>query len=293
MPSLDSGNTFAILFLLFSIILTQQIIYGSNTFPNEAMCIVNEVPFSLCQPIGIISILPFLLFPIGLANYVDLRKRTHILLLSIASLFLMTIFYFSHIWSLYHRYFAETAYIGIIAVACLCFYILPYKSKFFWLSITLLLGLSITPKALFIGTYSQDTQILLASEQPTFNLIKQDTAPDSVILSRPSDIINRHIPFYTDRYIFGADDGLSLLSQWQVLSFCNGPYSTDCNRRIALADKFYNSPTTKTLNILKSNYEVDYLLITNTDPILPDITSNKTSFQLVATDSDYTLYKVK
>jgi hypothetical protein len=93
------------------------------------------------------------------------------------------------------------------------------------------------------------------------NLIKDNTSEDSVILAFPNNLVNRYIPYFTKRYVFTGSNFISKDHQWQVLSFCNGPFAQTCLDRLNLADKFYKQPTIETLELIKQKYKVDYLLI--------------------------------
>jgi hypothetical protein len=292
LSSLDSSASFSFLLFLVALLLTQQMIYAVHAFPGGKTCIFNEIPLSYCQPIGAISVLPFLFGIITLALYLDYRQKENVFLLSIASLFLITIFYFLHLWQFYHRYFAETAYFGIVGLACISFYDLPYKNKVFLAAISLLLLISVYPKASFMNEYSLGINNTLSLEQPTFNLIKEETKPKSVILLRPSEILNRHIPFYTDRYIVAGNDKITKEVQWQVLSTCNGPFAKDCDARLALSENFFSDPNNSTLNALRNKYDIDYLLIRKDDPDFSEIRNSSLPINELGVDDEYVIYRI-
>jgi hypothetical protein len=291
--ALDSVQSFSILLFMTSLLFVQQMLYALRAFPHGKTCIFNEIPLSLCQPIGVVSMLPFLFAIIAIVLYFNVRQKEHVFIISISSLFFVTVFYFSHMWGLYHRYFAETAYFGFVGLACLTFHTFPYKSRLFLSGIGLFVFASIYPKALFVNEYSQAINSSLNYEKPTFNLIKENTTPHSVILLRPSEIINRHIPFYTDRYIVGGNNKITKEVQWQVLSTCNGPFEKDCDRRIDLSQKFFSDPTPSTLQNLETEYEVDYMLIGRDDPDLAIFGINKLPIKQLASNQKYIIYEVK
>jgi hypothetical protein len=289
---LDSFKCFAILFLLTSLTLGHLFLHANQKFPNGQVCIFNEIPLSLCQPIGIISFLPFLIFPIALIFYCDFKKKEEAFLLAIASLFLLVIFYFSHIWSLYHRYSTETAYLGIIGLACFALYKFPYKNKLFWISVAILLIVSLYPKFLFINQYSLSINSSLTTEQSAFNLIDSNTRPSSVILMPPSYILNRHIPFYANRYIFAGNNKITKEAQWQVLSTCNGPFAKDCDERVTRSQNFFSNPSDETFRYISNRYEVDYLLLSKDDPTSANLDLNSLPFKKIADNKGYVLYEV-
>ncbi len=271
-----------------------QVDYGNLT-------IFNEIPLSVLQPVGLVSSICFLGVPYGLYNIIFRRYNKTKIILSVSLLFSTSIFYFTHLWIIYHRYFTETAYFGLSIIGALFWtdiirqYPLIKRISFMTL-MCVVVGFSILPKYNFITKYTRDTDRNINSYKSTFDLLSINTIQDSVIMVNPSDIINRYIPWYTNRYIFAGSGSISKNQQWQVLSFCNGPFYADCKKRQDLSTAFFTEPSLQRLNDIRKTYEVDYLLVYKKD----ELTIQKISFsdinqyiERITDNNDYMLFSLR
>jgi hypothetical protein len=263
-------RSFLVLIVIYLILLQNKISFLINNYSITNIMVVNEISFSALQPIGPISLIVFLFLPFSVIKCLLRPNKSNILLLSISLLFLFSIFYFTHLWIFYHRYFTETAYIGLAISAAIIIANIynRYLSKY-WMLFTLAIGgflvLSLLPKYKFIDNYSDSVHARLINYSQDLSLIKSNTVHNSVIVIFPDDMINRYVPFYTQRYIYAGSNTINKEHQWQVLSFCNGPFNEVCTNRLAMADQFFNSPSHVTLSKLKGAYQADYLLVNKSE----------------------------
>ncbi|MBI3486022.1 hypothetical protein HY025_03685 [Candidatus Daviesbacteria bacterium] len=270
LKSLESFNTFlGLMFIIFFLLVAKYSLLLNN-YRIDKILIFNEIPLSVFQPIGIISLLVFLFAPIAIFRSIKTSSVMDIFLLTISSLFLSVIFYFSYAWVLYHRYFAETAYLAmaILSAEVIAGYqqnLKRLKRLGFLVLILFLVFLSIIPKYNFITTYATTTKNNLESRAGDFKLIQDHTEKGSVLFLSSDDQLNRYIPLYADRYIFAGSSMISKEHQWQVLSFCNGPFAKICNIRLELSDDFFNYPSKDKLANIRGMYKIDYLLLKKTD----------------------------
>jgi hypothetical protein len=229
-----------------------------------------------------------------------IHNRLDRFILSILSLALTGVFYFTLLWQLYHRYFFETAYFALALIAGITIYkvflLMNKKLKFaFFLVLASFVLLSIVPRVKFIYTYSRATDNSLAQRQTDFELIKNNSLQNDIIMINPENIINRYIPFYGERRIMAGSSIISKDQQWQVLSFCNGPFSSACDPRDKISSEFFTSPNWNKLMEIISSYKVDYLLITKLQSKELDsfTNSNLNNLKPVAENEHYRMYDLK
>jgi hypothetical protein len=298
---LESYNVFLVLITIFLIILISKYKFLLSNYPIDKILIFNEIPLSVFHPIGAISILVFLFAPASIYKRFRRFSNQDIFLTSIALLFTSVIFYFTHIWVLYHRYFAETAYIAlsILAADIINIELMRVNRYQRLLGIFLIFGflfLSLIPKYNFIKTYSASTNLVLSERIKDINFVKKNTVENSVIILDPDNQINRYLPFYGERYIFSGSSLINKEHQWQVLSFCNGPFSESCNKRLALADELFSNPSTEAVKKIKQQYKVDYLLVnkTNNEELMKFLNSNLNLQPLKISESNnYILFDMR
>lgn len=265
---LESEEIFVVFISLYFIILATKYSFFLHHFPISKLMTFNEIPLSAMQPFGVISFIVFLFAPVGIIKLFSKMNSSNALLLSIFSLFSSVIFYFTHIWSLYHRYFTETAYIAlaIIAAFSIDFIFLNISKKIklvlFFITIAYL-SLSLIPKYMFASNYSLSTNDTVENFQEGLTMVKEHTSEKGVVLLNANSMMNRYIPAYSGRYIFAGSDAIDKEHQWQVLSFCNGPFAKACEARLKLSDDFFAHPTIQKILTIKQAYHLDYLLLTN------------------------------
>lgn len=272
-----------------------------QSFPITQIIIVNEIPLSLYQPVGIISFIAFILAIAG-AVYTIRSASNHKarLTMSISMLSFTGLFYFTYLWPLYHRYFFETGYIGLIIIASMYLASMLRESsdttrRLVWLILINLILISCLPKLLFILNYSTGTHNSLSSRQHVFDMIQKNTETNDIIMINPNDILNRYVPFYAERRIFAGSSLLTKEKQWQVLSFCNGPYSRVCDERDVLATEFYAEPSIKKIEEIRGSYPVDYILMNKLTPGENERFQRSTVSKLEIVDNSdtYIIYKVE
>ena len=301
LPQLDQLHTFVALLATFIAVAVFYVSYAISKYSITQIMIFNEVPLSFFQPIGIVS-LP--IFMLGIVELVRYLKRIDIahnrFVLSIASLSLTGVFYFTYLWAIYHRYFFETAYYAFAVLAALYIaHLLRTAEKRekvgIIIVVALYLAISLWPRMNFILVYSQGTQKNLASRQMDFDMIKQHTPKDSIILVSPDDIIARYMPFYGERRILAGSSIITKEQQWQVLSFCNGPYSKFCDPRDEITKTFFADPTEENLRKIKARYRADFLLVNKVTP--GELDTFQASFigqqRSVAEDDHYVMYDLR
>ena len=159
-----------------------------------------------------------------------------------------------------------------------------------------MLVLSFAPKFIFTKQYLDRTATYLKAQQNTFELIKNNTLENDVIILDPNNILNRYIPFYSARYVFSGGETISKDQQWNLLSFCSGsPYIKDCTNRNKLASNFFNYPSQDTLSKIRSEYRINYLLVSKTKQIEYNkfLDSDLNLSELVTENASYSLYKIQ
>jgi hypothetical protein len=298
---LDKPVVLIILLVTTLLLLCQFIIFALQNYPVTQNLNFNEIPLSLFMPVGIISIVVFLFAISGIPQLVSrIHNRLDRFILSILSLALTGVFYFTLLWQLYHRYFFETAYFALALIAGITIYkvflLMNKKLKFaFFLVLASFVLLSIVPRVKFIYTYSRATDNSLAQRQTDFELIKNNSLQNDIIMINPENIINRYIPFYGERRIMAGSSIISKDQQWQVLSFCNGPFSSACDPRDKISSEFFTSPNWNKLMEIISSYKVDYLLITKLQSKELDsfTNSNLNNLKPVAENEHYRMYDLK
>lgn len=264
-PNTDNKK-FSLIILLYFIVFL-YFIYISEYFNKDNLLVFNEIALSTFSPIGIITLLVFLLTPIGLLNIKELSNENAIIL-SIAFLYSSVFFYFTLIWELYHRYFSETAYIGLailsgkIITAQLNYN--KYSGKIICYVIIILLILPLAPRFGFIESYSAQTQKIIEAKINIIEDIKKIDDINAVILTDPNDIINRFIPALTGKYIFSASITTNKKQQWQVISVPS--YMSDrIQKRVDLANKFFEKLDDDNLKEIKNEYKITHLLLKQGD----------------------------
>jgi hypothetical protein len=300
-PQLAEINTFVVLLATFIAVAVFYVSYAVGNYPITQIMIFNEVPLSFFQPIGIVSLPIFLLGILAIIRYVkQMNIAQNRFVLALASLSLTGIFYFTYLWSIYHRYFFETAYYAFAVLAALYItHLLREADKRERIGIGLVIALylvvSLWPRLDFISVYSQGTERNLSSRQADFDMIREHTTAGSIIMINPEDITARYMPFYGERRIVAGSSIITKEQQWQVLSFCNGPYSKFCDPRDAITKQFFTEPTLEHLRQIKAKYRVDYLLVNKVTP--GEMDTFQASFvaqQLVAAeDIHYALYDLR
>ncbi|OGE24247.1 hypothetical protein A2688_02770 [Candidatus Daviesbacteria bacterium RIFCSPHIGHO2_01_FULL_38_8] len=298
---LENFYSFLVLISIYLFILFSKYTTAMEIYSIDKLLVFNEIPLSIFNPIGIISFIVFIFAPFGVMNAYKRFSDKDILMLSIFSLFFTVVFYFSLLWFLYHRYFTETAYLSIAILSAGIIYKLVRDIDFTKkvIMILVLLGffiLSIIPKYQFINVYAKSTNKNLKSKINDLNFLKNNTQSNSVILLDSDNILNRYIPFYSERYIFSGNSLISKERQWQVLSFCNGPFSATCNERSFVAESFFAAPSILALGEIKDKYKIDYLLLNKNDPNEIDIFDNSDlnlrKYKVSETEN-YILYSLK
>lgn len=269
----DSVNNLLLLLMLYILLGFTETLGVLQHFSITQTLIDNEIPLSLFLPIGLASFVITLFALTGskrlLEHIDDLDSRFTLSIMALAG---MALFYFLHLWHLYHRYFVETAFMGIAIIAAseiraLSTTLSKRRNALLLTLIVACVIASLIPKLDFVLVYARGTNTSLSSMQPDFDLIKHTTTPGSIILINPTNIINRYLPVYANRRIFAGSSLITKQQQWQVLSFCNGPFAADCNKRDALATAFFNDPTMQSLANIRRSYEVDYVLVNLKNPI--------------------------
>ncbi len=298
LPALNSPRIFVILAFLYVLLLEGNIYFIIKNYAVGQVLIFNEVGLSLFQPLGIISFLVFILFPIGALKVLSSKNTANIIILSIASLGLTAVFYFTHLWIFYHRYFVETAYFAFAIFAAIALQQIASRlnNKYgfgFLFTLLFFLFLSLYPRYIFYVQYKERTNMDLSYKVEDFNMIKNHTNENDVIIINPGDMLNRYLPFYTSRYIFAGHNGITKEQQWHVLPFCSGPYSKDCNVRFDFSNRLFLSPSKGTVEEIKSNFKIDYLLVNKTNPEeVSRFEQSDIELTLVSEDNKYYLYKI-
>lgn len=268
--ALDEVSIYAIsLTSLLGIVIIWRImnIYNPLTF-----MIFNEIAISVVMPIGIISFLSFMFLPKGLSLISN--SKIYPLILAALVLFSSVVFYFTKLWVLYHRYFAETAYIvlSLISANLLGFSLMKssYRCRFILLTCLFLLFLSsMSPKIKFNTLYNKDVSNRITSLNPLFSLIRSiiSDQKDVVIMSRDGSIVNRYIPSLTGAYIFSGSGEINANQQWKVISTCSGPFANECKKRSEISNNFYSSPSKEKMLNIKQQFKLDYLLVEVNDAV--------------------------
>lgn len=293
-----SYRSLLILLSIYLIILVKFYFYVLDNFPISKILIFNEIPLSIFQPVGIISFLIFIFLPLGLIRLFRNPSPANKLLLSISSLYLMVFFYFTYLWKFYHHYFPETAYFALAIIASgIVVDILKKVSRnlrliFFSIILSFFI-LSLIPRYFFIINYTESIDSLLSSQQSDIDYIKKMTPSGSVVMLPSDDMLNRYLPYYSGRYIFDGSSFISKEHQWKVISTCSGPFSTQCDQRMSLADNFFNSPDRSKINRIKQNYRVDYIFVSKSDnPKLADTLKSNLKLPLIGETENYLLFDV-
>jgi hypothetical protein len=298
-PSLDTPHVFVLQIFLYTLIFFSSVLFIIYNYSIGQILIFNEIPLSLFQPLGIISFLTFILLPVGFLKMLHNTQKNDYFLLSVSSLSLSAIFYFSYLWIFYHRYFFETAYfaLAIIAAFALKDILTGVNNKYalrFLGTIAIMLFLTLYPRYIFLKQYSDNTNQNLQTQMVHLNMVREHSLPGDVIAINPHNIINRYIPFYSERYVLAGSNKISKDQQWQVFSFCNGPYSKDCDSREDAAELLFNAPSKSQLANIKNQYQVNYLLLNKTDiDEYTKFTNSDLGLILpVAEDDQYAMYKL-
>ncbi|MEA2715235.1 MAG: hypothetical protein QOG91_263, partial [Candidatus Parcubacteria bacterium] len=292
---LENRNALPVLVGLFLLFSGSNILSTVENYPITQILVFNEWPLSVWNPIGISSFVVFMFIPMGFMYVIRNKSPQNLFLLSISALLLTSVFLFSHIWIIYHRYFTETAYIGLSIVAMFAIkdvmrsYGFREKAYFQAVLLTFVI-ISLMPKLYFIYVSAKNTDVNLTAMSEDLRLIKDNTPADAVILFNPRDSLSRYVPFYAERYIVQGTDKITKEQQWQVLSFCNGPFSTTCSMRYALANRFFNDPSENNLKTIQAMYQADYLLLNRGTG--EDLTVGREGLNIeeIARDSSYVLY---
>jgi hypothetical protein len=298
-PALEAPRTFVVQIFLYALVFAASIIFIVQNYSIGQVLIFNEIPLSFLQPLGVISFMVFILFPIGLLKILDSTNNNHLFLLAIASLSFSGIFYFTDLWILYHRYFFETAFFALAIVASFALKdIVVRLDNTFGMRFLGIIGvfifLSLYPRYEFLLQYTSKTNADLEIQMKHMTMIRNNTLPNDVIVINPRNILNRFLPFYAERYILAGANEVTKDQQWQVLSFCNGAFGKDCIKREDIANQFFASPSQLTLQNVRSEYQANYILLNKLDQ--DEYTKFSASdLQLilpVAEDDQYALYKL-
>lgn len=282
------------MFLMFSVSVIVAIL---ERYPITQILVFNEWPLSVFQPTGISSFVVFLLMFVGLVVALRNKTKQNLLLLAVASLLLTSFFLFSHLWLFYHRYFTETSYIALAILAAYAITAIAKsfnaeEKKYFAAIIAVFAAFSLIPKMYFIYTYSKNTDANIGQFSEHLALILSNTKKDSVILFNPRDSLSRYVPFYADRYILQGTVKISKEQQWQVLSFCNGPYNDACLKRYILSREFFEQPSAENLERIRESYQVDYVLANRSLGEDVEIGDADLDIEEIARDSSYVLYMI-
>lgn len=281
-------------FFIFFIIILKVLKYQNI---GESI-IFNEIPLSLFYPFGIISFLIIILAIPSFFNLINAKKNfRNSLILSVIFLLSNSFFYFTHIWSLHHRYFGETAYLGVVILSAITFkeLISSFKPFLKVISLILVIGfliISLYPRYDFIVYYSPKTEMNIDFYYETLSAIKENTNLNDVILVHPEDMINRYIPSFSERYIFGGTGTISKSKQWSIISGCESLRGNICEERLNYSKKFFEDPTNENLLEIKENYKIDYLLIQRSFGKRGELLQNIPNLIKIFENNKYTLYKL-
>lgn len=267
-PSSDAYDSctkrsgFYISILLYFIVFS-FFIYNTKYYISGDILVFNEIALSVFNPIGAITLIPFILTPIGL---ITMKKSTpgNTMIISILFLYSSVFFYFSLIWEFYHRYFSETAYIGFAilsgTIMASQIKINNYFSKLICYAMIGLIIFSFSPRIGFLESYSIQTQEGIDSRIHIIEDIKNIKDDKTVILTDPNDIINRYIPAMAGKYIFAASISTSKEQQWQVISVPS--YNAGrIQKRVDLATDFLKNPEIGLLKEIKKEYKLTHILL--------------------------------
>lgn len=275
---LDYNRTFLILTLLIflgiMLFLTKSLLSFSEI---GSALIYNEVPLSLFYPFGVISLfICILAIPPFLKILNQKKSDKELLVISIIFLISNSLFYFTHLWQFHHRYFSETGFIAIIILCALNIKgILQTQKrkvrKIFIIIMFFLIIISIYPRYEFMNYYTSQTQDNFQRFAPLLADIKNLTEFGSVIAIHPDSILNRYIPSYSERFVLGAVGTINKERQWEIITTgCVVIINKKniCEIRENKTRILFENFSEETLNLIRQDYKVDY--------ILSEITSNIT-----------------
>lgn len=260
--------------------------------------IYNEIPLSLFYPFGIISLLICIMAVPSLLSSIDKKTKSDILVLSIAFLLTNSIFYFTYLWQVHHRYFSEVGFLGVIILASITLKnilrINNRKIRMGFLVIVLLfIALSIYPRYQFITNYSKQTEDSFLKNSPLLEWIKNNTEPFSVIAIYPEDILNRYVPGYSERFVLGAVGTITSERQWSVISTGCVTIGKEniCVSRENITRQLFDNFSSDNLKRTRDKYELDYILAKKGENITVQITDKDYIEKLEY--EDYILYSLK
>ena len=264
---------------------------------NYPMLILrNDIPLSLFSPVWIISFLSFFGFLIYIIH--NRIHRSHFLLIAIVLLSTDIFFFFiKDLWVFYHRYFLETAYIGMCFISWFQLSIIFRKKSYLKYSLTILLAFlliaSIYPRLDRISSYKSNVNDMFVSHEWAIKLFLKNNVSQNVILVNPNNYINRFIPLYSHNYIFAWNFFRQDNPSITVLSFCWWSDAKDqCYDRFELSNNLFLTPTKEKLEDIMHKYRVDYLLLSigeNETFMAWDI---KESLEFIDRNNEYFLYKI-
>nr|MBA4405533.1 hypothetical protein [Nanoarchaeum sp.] len=276
--------------LLAILIITKLMKFNQS----GSLMVYNEIVFSIIYPVGIISFVVGIFFITSITQKEFLTKKDKIIL-SIILLSLNSVLYFSYLWGFHHRYFTETAYIGmsIFAAQYLSTSTSSMNKKlklFFVISIILITMLSIIPRLDYSISYSKNINGVLNNKQEVLNELSKisNESDGQVILANPQDYINRYIPFYTNFFVFTGLTNENI----SILTFCGnfGLMNETCRERERLGYEFFESPTKETIQKIREKYDIDYII--SLKEYNTTIIDNAT-FEMVYENEKYVIYKIE
>ena len=288
-----SERRFSITLLMYVSILLYFVTFGA-TYHFNRLFTLSEIGLSLLMPMGSISFIALLFGLPALLTVIKHKSPENTVLLSVVFLYTSVFFYFTHLWQLYHRYFAEVAYIAIaIMAAIMIARVLAHHKKTaiaIIASVVLLVAASVIPRLDHMLAYAPSTEHLVHSRVEILRDI-QRLDDDSVILAEPNDIINRYLPAMTGRYIFSGRSQPNRELQWAAIADLAiiASEKNDSIERFELAQHFFRDPAV--LDEISKEYRVTHILVTEKDYSTLDL-ENDDRLNMISKNDGYVLLEI-
>lgn len=300
---LNLKSVLLFIFVIFAAVyFSYSLIKGSGgDWQNFLVTDYSEIPLALFNRTGLISILSLIFLPVSLFVFMkaSVKKENKMLVLAILLLSINSLFYYTNLFIFHSSIVSEISFVfgiaPLFAFFCAFLFHNVYNRKLKALFIVALMSFLFLNTSVQLGyfdSYSRGINSLVNGYTDEFDLIKENTSKNAVILVYPCDYLARYVSPYTGRYIFSGEYLGKGMCTKRIVTVCGSDRFNlyNCDLRNELNYKLFGNPSEKTLTEIGYRFEVDYLLINKEDPN-SEMFKNIKSLRAVGETKDYTLYK--